>query len=155
MLLVNTRSGRAAVQVPAPSLMLDDGEVERRVRLLRPMEHPAISVAMKAQTHWEPADRGAFIRAWEKELAEIPAFAESYRLQTDSGERIIGRLVSPAWVAQAADTETPTIAPADAWTAVLDGRTVLQLQEGPRFDRRPRSRRPFPRNDPGATIGGS
>ena len=42
MLLVNTQSGRAAVQVPAPSLMLDDGEVERRVRLLRPMERTAI-----------------------------------------------------------------------------------------------------------------
>jgi len=38
-LLVNERSGRAAVQIPAPSLMLDDGEIERRVRLIRPMEH--------------------------------------------------------------------------------------------------------------------
>ena len=41
-LLVNSQSRRAAVQVPAPSLMLDDGEVERRVRLLRPMERTAI-----------------------------------------------------------------------------------------------------------------
>jgi len=32
--LVNERSGRAAVQIPAPSLMLDDGEIERRVRLI-------------------------------------------------------------------------------------------------------------------------
>ena len=39
VLLINERSGRAAVQVPAPSLMLDDGEIERRVRLIRPMEH--------------------------------------------------------------------------------------------------------------------
>jgi hypothetical protein len=153
LLLINTKSGRAAVQAPAPSLMLDDGEVERRVRLLRPMERPAISVAMMAQTHWEPAERDAFAGAWEKELADVPAFTESdlhivtglllpiwkrlpdesmrvYRLQTDSGERIIGRLVSPAWVAQAADAETPTIAPADAWTAVLDGRTVLEFQDG-------------------------
>jgi predicted RNA methylase len=42
-LLVNSQSERAAVQVPAPSLMHDDGTVERRVRLLRPMERPAIS----------------------------------------------------------------------------------------------------------------
>jgi hypothetical protein len=35
-LLVNAQSGRAAVQVSAPSLMLDDGTVERRIRLLRP-----------------------------------------------------------------------------------------------------------------------
>ena len=153
VLLVNAKSGRAAVQVPAPSLMLDDGEVERRVRLLRPMERTAIPLAMMAQTHWKEADQAAFARAWEKELAEVPAFTDSdlhivtglllpiwkrlpddsmrvYRLQTDAGERIIGRLVSPAWVAQTADAETPTIAAADAWTAVLDGRTLLDLQEG-------------------------
>src|SRR3546814_15044718 len=38
LLLVNGQSGRAAVQIPTPSLMLDDGEVERRVRLIRPLE---------------------------------------------------------------------------------------------------------------------
>jgi hypothetical protein len=38
VLLVNERSGRAAVQVPTTSVMLDDGEIERRVRLIRPME---------------------------------------------------------------------------------------------------------------------
>src|SRR6516162_4229225 len=54
-LLVNTQSGRAAVQVPAPSLMLDDGEVERRVRLVRPMERVAVSVAKIGQTHWREA----------------------------------------------------------------------------------------------------
>jgi hypothetical protein len=32
VLLVNERSGRAAIQIPAPSFMLDDGEIERRVR---------------------------------------------------------------------------------------------------------------------------
>ena len=53
-----------------------------------------------------------------------------YRLQSDAGERIIGRLVSPAWVTQTADAGTPTIAASDAWTAVLDGRTLLDLQEG-------------------------
>ncbi|MDU1693808.1 MAG: strawberry notch family protein, partial [Bradyrhizobium sp.] len=41
-LLINDRSGRAAVQMPAPSLMLDDGEIERRVRLIRPMEHHSL-----------------------------------------------------------------------------------------------------------------
>jgi predicted RNA methylase len=152
VLLVNAKSERAAVQVPAPSLMLDDGEVERRVRLLRPMERTAIPLAMMAQTHWKEADQAAFARAWDKELAEVPAFTESdlhivtglllpiwkrlpddsmrvYRLRTDAGERIIGRLVSPAWVAQTADAQTPTIAAGDAWTAVLDGRTALDLQE--------------------------
>jgi predicted RNA methylase len=152
VLLVNTQSGRAAVQVPAPSLILDDGRVERRVRLLRPMDRMAIPLDRLAQTHWQKADRENFAGAWEAELAEIPAFTDSelhivtglllpiwrrlpdehcrvYRLQTDAGERIIGRLVSPAWVAQAA-ADMPTLAPGDAWNAVLDGRTILHLQAG-------------------------
>jgi protein strawberry notch len=53
-----------------------------------------------------------------------------YRLQTDDGERIIGRLVSPAWVAQAVESEAPILSPVEAFAAVLDGRTVLQLQDG-------------------------
>jgi hypothetical protein len=53
-----------------------------------------------------------------------------YRLQTDDGERIIGRLVSPAWVAQAGDTEAPALTPADAFAAVREGRTILHLQDG-------------------------
>jgi hypothetical protein len=153
VLLVNAQSGRAAVQVPAPSLMVDDGEVERRVRLLRPMERTALSLAALAHTHWERADRASFAEAWERELAEVPTFTDSdlhivtglllpiwrrlpdesmrvYRLQTDTGERVIGRLVSPAWVAQAVSTEGVSIAPADAWAAVSDGRTILELQDG-------------------------
>jgi hypothetical protein len=152
-LLVNSQSGRAAVQVPAPSLMLDDGEVERRVRLLRPMERAAIPLSTMAQTHWREADRADFARAWETELAAVPEFTDSilhivtglllpiwkrlpnecmrvYRLQTDDGERVIGRLVSPAWVAQATENDTPTLSPTDALAALLDGRTVLQLQDG-------------------------
>ena len=151
-LLVNSQSRRAAVQVPAPSLMLDDGEVERRVRLLRPMERTAIPLAMMPQTHWQDADRADFVRAWEAEIAALPEFTDSklhivtglllpiwkrlpndsmrvYRLQTDDGERIIGRLVSPAWVALATQVDAPTLSPADAFVAVLDGRTVLQLQD--------------------------
>jgi predicted RNA methylase len=153
VLLVNDQSGRAAVQVPAPSLMLDDGEVERRVRLLRPMERTAMPLATLAHTHWRQADRAAFAEAWERELTEIPAFTDSdlhivtglllpiwkrlpdesmrvYRLQTDTGERVIGRLVSPAWVAQAVSADGVTIEPADAWSAVLGGRTIIELQDG-------------------------
>jgi hypothetical protein len=133
--------------------MLDDGAVERRVRLLRPLERPAMPLAAMAQTHWQEADREGFAAAWNAELAELPEFTESrmhivtglllpiwtrlpdegcrvYRLQTDSGERVIGRLVSPAWVAQTAAGDTPAIAAADAWAALHDPRTVLELDDG-------------------------
>ena len=153
LLLVNSQSGRAAVQVPAPSLMLDDGEVERRVRLIRPMEHPAMPLAMMPQTHWREADRETFAGAWAAELAEVPEFTDSeihivaglllpiwkrlpnestrvYRLQTDAGERIVGRKVSPAWVASALETSPSNLSADDAFTALMDGRTILDLAEG-------------------------
>ena len=153
VLLVNAQSHRAAVQVPAPSLMLDDGEVEHRVRLIRPMERAAIALATMEQTHWRETDRETFSREWEAELADVPEFTDSevhivtglllpiwkrlpnessrvFRLQTDDGERIIGRRVSPAWVAQASEGDAPMLAPDDAWTAIIDGRTFLQLQDG-------------------------
>ena len=152
-LLVNTQSERAAVQVPAPSLMHDDGTVERRVRLLRPMERPAISLADLAHTNWKEADRIDFVGAWQAEIAGLPEFTDStllivtglllpiwkrlpnesmrvYRLQTDEGERVIGRLVSPAWVAQAVESDAPTLTASDTFAAVLDGPTVVQLQDG-------------------------
>jgi hypothetical protein len=153
VLLVNKHSGRAAVQVPAPSLMLDDGEIERRVRLIRPMEGHSIALNRMAESHWIEADRVGFAAAWQAELAEVPEFTDSmihivaglllpiwkrlpnestrvYRFQTDVGERIIGRKVSPAWVAGALAAEAPTLTPEDAFAALIEGRTVLELAEG-------------------------
>ena len=152
-LLVNERSGRAAVQIPTTSVMLDDGEIERRVRLIRPMEAHNIPIRMMGETHWVEADRDAFAAAWNAELAEVPAFSDStihvvtglllpiwkrlpndstrvYRLQTDEGERIIGRRVSPAWAANATVTGTTSLTPDDAFTALMDGRTIIDLAEG-------------------------
>ncbi|NNM73205.1 strawberry notch family protein [Enterovirga aerilata] len=153
VLLINERSGRAAVQVPTTSVMLDDGEIERRVRLLRPMEAQNIPVKAMPETHWVEAERDAFALAWNAEIAEVPEFSDStlhmvtglllpiwkrlpnestrvYRLQTDAGERIIGRRVSPAWVAHATATGAASITPEDAFTALMDGKTILDLTEG-------------------------
>jgi predicted RNA methylase len=76
-LLLNSKSHRAAVQVPAPSLMLDDGSVERRVRLVRPLERPSIALDALDATAWRPIDPEAFAVAWEAELAQLPEFRES------------------------------------------------------------------------------
>ncbi|MDU6375106.1 MAG: strawberry notch C-terminal domain-containing protein, partial [Bradyrhizobium sp.] len=152
-LLINDRSGRAAVQMPAPSLMLDDGEIERRVRLIRPMEHHSLPLKMMAESHWTVADRECFAAGWQAELGEVSEFTEStihvvaglllpiwkrlpdestrvYRLQTDAGERIIGRKVSPAWVATALAGDVPALTPDAAFAALLGGHTVLDLAEG-------------------------
>ena len=153
VLLVNERSGRAAIQIPAPSFMLDDGEIERRVRLIRPMEQHSVPLKMMAESHWVEADRERFSVAWLTELAEVPEFSESaihvvvglllpiwkrlpnestrvYRLQTDGGERVIGRKVSAAWVANILSPDAPKLAPDTAFAALLEGRTILDLAEG-------------------------
>jgi hypothetical protein len=133
--------------------MLDDGEIERRVRLIRPMESHGVPLKMMAESHWVESDRDTFATAWQRELAEVPEFTNStihivaglllpiwkrlpnestrvYRLQTDAGERIIGRKVSPAWVASAMAAGAPTLTTEDAFAALIDGRTILDLSEG-------------------------
>ncbi|MCA0850716.1 strawberry notch-like NTP hydrolase domain-containing protein [Salipiger thiooxidans] len=153
-LLINERSGRAAVQIPTTSVMLDDGEIERRVRLIRPLEAMNVPVRAMGETHWVEAERAAFASAWQAELDEVPEFTDSilhmvtglllpiwkrlpqdssrvYRLQTDEGERIIGRRVSPAWAANAATSGVATsITPDEAYAALIEGRTILDLAEG-------------------------
>ena len=52
------------------------------------------------------------------------------RLQTDDGERIVGRRVPPAWVQGALAAEAPTLTCDDAFAALIEGRTVLDLADG-------------------------
>ncbi len=112
-----------------------------------------MALAVMPQTHWQEADRETFADAWSAEVADVPQFTDSeihsvaglllpiwkrlpnestrvYRLQIDGGERIIGRRVSPAWVASAVETGTSTLTPHAALTALLEGRTVIDLAEG-------------------------
>jgi hypothetical protein len=153
VMLVNERSGRAAVQVPSPSLMLDDGEIERRIRLIRPMEGHNFPLKTMAESHWIETDCEAFASAWRAELATVPEFTDStihivaglllpiwkrlpnestrvYRLQTDAGERIVGRKVSPTWVVGAVTTDISTLTPDHAFVVLTDGGAVIDLAEG-------------------------
>ena len=76
-LLVNGKSHRAAVQVAAPSVMLDDGTIERRVRLVRPLERTPLPVDALPATTWRETDPETFAAAWEAEVAQLPVFRES------------------------------------------------------------------------------
>lgn len=153
-LLVNSRSHRAAVQLPARSVMLDDGEVERRVRLIRPMERLNFALNHLAETSWEPVDEHTFAAVWQAEVAQVDEFTASelhivtglllpiwkqlpeestrvYRLQTDDGTRIVGRRVSPAWAASAtAKADAPVLSPPQALAMLREGHAVLDLADG-------------------------
>lgn len=155
--LVNARSGRAALLVPAPTLVDDDGAPVRRVRLIRPLERHALAKSALAESTWEGAGADAFARLWEAELAAIPQFSTTtvhlvtglllpiwrrmtahncrvYRLQTDDGERLIGRQLHPAelsgFCAALGLEGRPELSPAEAWTMLRAGRVVLHLADG-------------------------
>ncbi|BCG97798.1 strawberry notch family protein [Mesorhizobium sp. 131-2-1] len=157
VLLVNTRSNRAAIQLPTASLMLDDGTIEHRVRLLRPTDEVRFGLDALAETHWQPADRKLFCDLWQAEVAALPEFTTStfhivtglllpiwrrlpdhdcqvYRIQTDAGERIIGRHIAPTLVTTMFRNlgldNVPALAPDDAWTGLVEGRIELQLADG-------------------------
>ncbi|KAJ8138346.1 hypothetical protein OY671_008441 [Metschnikowia pulcherrima] len=157
-MLVNTRSKRAAVQSPARSLVLDDGEVERRVRLVRPMERSNFASGHMPETSWEPADEATFSAAWQTEIAGSEEFTTSelhivtgsllpiwkrlpeestrvYRLQTDDGARIIGRRVSPAWAASVLPNDAPALSPPQALASSREGHAHLNLADGSQLRR--------------------
>ncbi len=138
--LVNTSSNRAALGAPASSLTLDDGSVEERIRLIRPLLRDAVPKARLATSHWQVASEEEFTVLWLKELGEIPptrsskihlvtglllpvwkhlprAASKVYRLQTDDGERIVGRLITT--------TEVPNLRTAFN----LDGGPALSAEE--------------------------
>ncbi len=76
-LLINEQSHRAAVQAPASSLMDDDGRVEARTRLIRPMARETVTLDEFARSHWREATQGEFAPLWEAECARVPEFSES------------------------------------------------------------------------------
>ena len=156
-LLVNTQSNRAAVQVPAASLMHDDGRVEARIRLVRPMGRETVNLDDFSRSHWRAATREGFAPLWEAECARVPEFSESefhiitglllpiwdrlpadnirvYRFETDDGERVIGRLVTPEALvgvyAGLGVEGVPSLPPAEAWCAVFERGAVLNLAGG-------------------------
>ena len=155
-LLVNSRSQRAAVQISAPSLMLDDGSIERRVRLMRPMQRENVSAAHLAESHWEETDESNFRFVWNSEVASLPEYSTSifhlvtglllpiwrrlpeknarvYRLQTDDGERVIGRMLTPIeaeGVCKNLGIDAPKLSAEQTWELVNDGKVTAHLADG-------------------------
>ena len=164
-LLINEQSHRAAVQVPAASLMDDDGRVEARTRLIRPMTRETLTLDHFERSHWRKATTEEFAPVWEAECAEVPEFSESafhvitglllpiwdrlpaenmrvYRFETEDGERVIGRLVTPEALERVYQGLGVNGAPApgsspgqalshqEAWSAVIERGAVLDIAGG-------------------------
>jgi hypothetical protein len=153
-LMINGKSGRPAVMVPTRSIMLDDGSVQPRVSLIRPMDELRFEVRQLQETNWEGADRQVFATAWDGEVAAVPEFSTSMlhivsglllpiwkllpqdfcrvrRLQTDDGERIVGRVIAPDRLAGLCRNfgieQNTLVSPEQAWASLIDGSSIVGL----------------------------
>ena len=159
-LLVNVKTGRAAVQRRARSVTDDDGAIHPRVRLIWPLTDSVMATEMLSASQWEEADQATFSAAWQAELAGLPSHEAStlhmvsglllpiwkllpdestrvYRLQSDDGERVIGRRVSPAWAARVAnDDDVPVrITGEKALAMLMSGEVALHLAQNQKLQR--------------------
>ncbi len=119
LLIVNGQSRRAALVMDAPSRTLDDGDVQERVRLVRPAVRETIARAALEASQWRATDEDRWRALWDAEIAGLPSHRESRfwlvaglllpiwdrlpdesmrvrRLVCDDGEHLIGRVLGPA-----------------------------------------------------------
>ena len=163
VLMVNDRSDRAAVVLPAPSRMFDDGGVQDRVRLLRPAARDSMATAELDASNWRKATEAEWRRLWDTEIAGLPSHRESRfwlatglllpvwdrlpaenmrvrRLATDSGEALIGRVLDAGQVRAVRSAfglaGGPAMTGAEAFEEVMSRGTALSLANGWRLARR-------------------
>ena len=161
--LVNRRSGRAAVLAPAPSQVFDDGGVQERVRLIRPVSRDTMARNEMEHSNWMPADDEEWRGIWNSEIETLPSHRESRfwltvglllpvwhslpdenmrvrRLTADCGESLIGRILDEK---QKVDVRRAfgmddghTLNPESTFRVLLDGGTPMRLGGGLRLARR-------------------
>ena len=163
VLMVNDKSGRAAVVLPAPSRMFDDGGVQERVRLLRPAARDSMAKAELDASNWRKATEAEWRALWDGEITGLPSHRESRfwlatglllpvwdrlpaenmrvrRLRTDDGEAFIGRVLDAGQVRAVRSafglTGGPAMTGAEAFDEVMARGTALALANGWRLARR-------------------
>ena len=77
LLIVNGQSKRAALVMDAPSRTLDDGDVQERVRLVRPAVRETIARAALDASQWRRAHGNEWRALWDAEIAGLPSHRES------------------------------------------------------------------------------
>ncbi len=163
VLMVNDRSDRAAVVLPAPSRMFDDGGVQERVRLLRPAARDPMATAELDASNWRKATEAEWRALWDSEIAGLPTHKESRfwlaaglllpvwdrlpsenmrvrRLLTDDGEALIGRVLDAGQVRAVRSAfglaGGLAMTGAEAFEEVMGRGTALALANGWRLARR-------------------
>ena len=161
--VINARSKRAAVILPAPSRMFEDGGVEARIRLVRPAGREPMAAAELAASNWEDARGDRWRALWDLEIEGLPSHTESRlwlvtglllpiwdrlpdenmrvrRLATDAGESLLGRVLTPeqahAFRGAFGLAGGPVMSPAEMHDAILTRGASFELANGWRLARR-------------------
>jgi len=155
-LMVNEKSGNAAVTIPTHSAFDSDGGVIPRVLLIRPQKETRLPVKDLESSTWKQVSTTAFTTAWLKETSDLPKFTTDYlhlvtgillpiwkilpqsssrvfRLQTNDGQKILGRVVNAQdiqTVREQLGLKNKLLSPAELVKLVLDEKYSQQLPGG-------------------------
>jgi P-loop containing NTP hydrolase pore-1/C-terminal domain on Strawberry notch homologue len=125
--LINQRSQRAAIRIPTDSTINDAGAVLPRISLIRPTEKTKLTIEDFEKTSWQAVSVEEWQSRWDEEIAQTPQFVcdrfflicglllpiwqkldahsmRVYRLETDQGERLLGRVITPHRMVQMASS---------------------------------------------------
>ncbi|MDV3001151.1 MAG: hypothetical protein N5P05_002757 [Chroococcopsis gigantea SAG 12.99] len=155
--LFNERSGRVAVAIPTNSTVSDEGAIVRRLNLIRPAGNEKLTLAQFNASTWKEIGQRRFEELWRAEVDTASPFdvdcfylitglllpiwnrldAENmkvFRLQTDDGEKLLGRLVNAENIGSVFRNlgigDTPGLAPDEVLRAVIERRQVMPLRGG-------------------------
>ncbi|MDZ8263616.1 strawberry notch C-terminal domain-containing protein [Nostoc sp. ChiQUE01b] len=155
-LMVNEKSGQAAVSIPTHSIFDSEGGVVPRVLLVRPQKETRVPVDKLESSTWKQVSTEAFVAAWSKEVSQLPKFTTDYihlvtgillpiwktlpiqnsrvfRLQLSNGEKVLGRVISAEnirAVAEQLGLKNKLLSPEELVSLVLNERYSEQLPGG-------------------------
>ncbi|MBU7585691.1 MAG: strawberry notch family protein [Nostoc sp. TH1S01] len=155
-LMLNEKSGNAAVSIPTHSIYDADGGVVARVLLIRPQKETRVSLEQLESSTWKAVCVDVFVAAWSKEVDELPSFTTDYlhlvtgillpiwkilpqsssrvfRLQTSNDQKILGRVVNAQdiqTVREQLGLKNQLLSPAELVSLVLDEKYSQQLPGG-------------------------
>ena len=157
---INSTSRHAGLVCQASSIIEDDGSLLRRVRIVRPAGNQTLTLDEFNRSHWQPqSDRKAWQAAWAHDAGKVPPTTEDelvlvtglllpiwerlpdermmvYRLQTDAGERLLGRLIRPDQLTsllRPLGIDHTVVDPAEIRTACMDDNAAIDLAYGRRL----------------------
>ncbi|WP_152592764.1 strawberry notch family protein [Nostoc sphaeroides] len=155
-LMINSKSGNAAVSIPTHSIYDADGGVVPRVLLIRPQKETRVPVQDLESSTWGQVSIDAFTAAWSTEVDALPKFTTDYlhlvtgillpiwkilpqhnsrvfRLQTSDGQKILGRVVNAhdiQTVREQLGLRNQLLSPEELVKLVLNERYTQQLPGG-------------------------